>query len=562
MRLTAGLAVSITAAIALASPAGADDSLTALDRDFWAWRTVEQPTNRDDIPRVIRPAGWAPDWAPATVDARRKALPPFEERWRKLADPSAPVAVQVDHRLLGSAIARVRWELEVTRAWRRDAGFYVDQTLGVLVEALLPPEAFDRARSESIVRLVASFPRTLEAARTNLDEPVGPFARLAIADLTGIGPRLQAAADSLSPALDAASRKPFAEAIGKAVLALDGYRAWLESRLPSMSGVNAVGRDGYLFFLRNVALMPFTPEELLAMGRQERDRAVAFEALERQRNAGLPELPLLPSQAAQVERARRDEASIRAFLDAKGVCTVPASVGRYVYRPIPGYLSALAGFGEGTDFTAPLRGETGSTRYIPAPSPTLGYFALSMAKDPRADMAHEGIPGHGFQMAISFAHDDPLRRRYADSGVNEGFAFYVEEMLFQMGLFDDSPKTREMLYSYQRLRALRVEVDVRLALGTFTIDQAAEYLRTNVPMDAATARSEAASFASTPGQAIGYQIGKLQIVSLLAEARRAQGEKFQLRAFHDYVIRNGNVPLALQRWELLGLRDQVDLLSR
>jgi uncharacterized protein (DUF885 family) len=71
-------------------------------------------------------------------------------------------------------------------------------------------------------------------------------------------------------------------------------------------------------------------------------------------------------------------------------------------------------------------------------------------------------------------------------------------------------------------------------------------------MDAETAREEASFFASEPGQAITYQVGKLQILSFLADARRAQGDRFSLRAFHDYLLENGNVPIALQRMELLG----------
>jgi uncharacterized protein (DUF885 family) len=103
-----------------------------------------------------------------------------------------------------------------------------------------------------------------------------------------------------------------------------------------------------------------------------------------------------------------------------------------------------------------------------------------------------------------------------------------------------------------RLRALRVEVDVKLALGQFTLDQAAKYLQEKVPMDSATARQEAIAFSTGPGQAITYQVGKLQIMKFLAEARLKQGEKFNLRAFHDFVWKNGNVPIALQRWEYLG----------
>jgi uncharacterized protein (DUF885 family) len=112
-----------------------------------------------------------------------------------------------------------------------------------------------------------------------------------------------------------------------------------------------------------------------------------------------------------------------------------------------------------------------------------------------------------------------------------------------------------------RLRALRVEVDVKLALGLFGIDEATEYLQTKTPMDYETARAEAIFFASLPGQAITYQIGKLQIMKFLADARQALGDKFSLRAFHDYVWKNGNIPIALLRWEYLGLNDEMVLLE-
>jgi uncharacterized protein (DUF885 family) len=76
-------------------------------------------------------------------------------------------------------------------------------------------------------------------------------------------------------------------------------------------------------------------------------------------------------------------------------------------------------------------------------------------------------------------------------------------------------------------------------------------------MDPATARQEAIAFSTGPGQALTYQIGKLQITKLLAEARLQQSEKFNLREFHDFVWKNGNVPISLQRWEYLGENDDV-----
>jgi len=541
------------------TPAGELDDLA---RDFWAWRAVHQPLSSDDIPRIERPAGWVPDWSQPAVAGRRQALRAFEDHWKKLEVSGWPIPRQVDYRLLGSALARVRWELDITRGWRRNPMFYLDQTLGAIFERLLQPPPIDRARSEEIVSRMAGIPRTVEAAKLNLDQAVAPFARLAIEELKDARPRLLTVARELKPLLAAESAERLEAATEAAIAALESFRGWLEQRLPSLPANTAVGREAYLYFLNRIALMPFTPEQLLEMGRQEWDRAVAFETYERQRNQGAPPLALFPNQAAQMAREEREEQAIRRFLEQKGILTVPGWVKHYRNLPLPPYLQPLSSLGVTDDLTSPARLNDDGTSYIRPPSPALGYFALSTARDPRPILVHEGVPGHYFQLVLSWAHENPIRRHYYDSGANEGIGFYTEEMLLQAGLFDDSLRTREIIYSFMRLRALRVEVDVKLALGLFTIEQAGEYLQKTVPMDAGTARSEAASFAAAPGQAISYQIGKLQIMGFLTDARRAQGEAFQLRAFHDFVWKNGNVPLSLQRWEYLGLKDEIELLDQ
>jgi uncharacterized protein (DUF885 family) len=81
-------------------------------------------------------------------------------------------------------------------------------------------------------------------------------------------------------------------------------------------------------------------------------------------------------------------------------------------------------------------------------------------------------------------------------------------------------------------------------------------------MDRKTAEQEAALFATSPGQAITYQIGKVQIVRFLADAKLRQGDAFSLRVFDDYLWKNGNVPLALQRWEYLGLDDDLSIIDQ
>ena len=558
VRLLLACVVSLGAAQA----ARPRDALDDLAPDFWTWRVVHQPSTADDIPRVERPANWMPDWSPASIAARREALAAFERRWHAIDASALTVPRQVDHRLIGSAIARVRWELDIAPAWQRDPAFYIQQALGPVYDVLLPPPPIDAGRADALIARFAHVPAVLEHARANLTDARRPFARLAIDTLAGIEKNIETVAREIDAAVPSSHRGRVVKPAADAAAALGGFRDWLAGREATLGTDTAVGRPNYLRFLREVALVPFTPEELLAMGRQEWERAVAFEALEQARNRALPPMPLFHDQAAQIAKSAKDEAAIRRFLEQHDLLTVPASVNHYLNLPLPAYLAPIGFLGVTDDLTGPSRLDRNGVSYIRVPSPDLPYFYLSTARDPRPIIVHEGVPGHYLQLVLSWKHEDPIRRHYYDSGPNEGIGFYAEEMMLQAGLWDDSPRSREIVYNFMRLRALRVEVDVKLATGDFSIAEAADYLEKTVPMDRQTALEEAASFAAGPGQAITYQTGKLQIVRLLADARRQQGARFSLRAFHDFLWKNGNVPLALLRWELLDDPSDVRRLDR
>jgi uncharacterized protein (DUF885 family) len=545
-------AVVSLVAVFLIHASAAPESLDKLANDFWVWRAKYAPFTGDDVNRLERPGGTR-DWSRASIDKQRKDLAQFEVRWKKLDASSWSIPQQVDYRLIGSALARVRWELDINPRWKRDPNFYIDQTLTAVVEALTVPGPYDAARSREILTRIENIPSTLQQGAENLDKPPAPFATVAIQALENIRPRLHQMASSLAKSTTL-KEEELNSATDRAADALERFREKLREMLPSLPNETALGRDAYVFFLNNVALMPYSPEDLLAMGRQEWNRAVAFEAFEKNRNHDVALLKTADNVDNWIREAAEKELQIRKFLEERGVLTVPGWVQHYTLRPMPEYLRALQGFGEMDDFTSPSRLKENCIRYVTEPSGKLGYFWQATAEDPRPITVHEGIPGHYFQLCLSWKHDDPIRRHYYDSGANEGIGFYAEEMMLQSGLFDDSPHTREIIYNFMRLRALRVEVDVKLALGEFTLDQAAKYLQEKVPMDEQTARQEAIAFSTGPGQAITYQIGKLQIIKFLADAGMQQGEKFNLRTFHDFVWKNGNVPIALQQWEYLGSR--------
>jgi uncharacterized protein (DUF885 family) len=534
------------------------ESLNDLSQSFWAWRAQEQPFSEDDIPRIERPSDLVIDWSAQTVQKRRQDLAGFEQRWKSIAvGTDAPVSLQVDYKLMGSALARVRWELDIEQGWKRNPEFYVDQTLGAAYLLLLPPPPFQADRQRQIISRLSTIPTVIKEAEANLTDMRRPFAGLAIDALNDVANRMQQTEAALAPQLSPENNAALAKAAAAAVTSLLQYREWLTAKQPSMRKDTAIGRDNYIFFLRNVALLPYTPEQLLEMSQQEWSRAVAFETFERARDADLPQLPIFATQQAQIDREKIDEEQIRALLVKQHLLTVPNWLKHYRNLPLPSYAAPFESLTVTDDLTGPSRLNENGTSYIRVPSPNLGFFYLSTARDPRPIITHEGVPGHYFQMALAWANQDPIRRHYYDSGANEGIGFYAEEMMLQAGLFDDSPRSREIIYSFMRLRALRVEVDVKLALGTFSLQQAAHYLLETVPMDRATSSQEAALFASEPGQAITYQVGKIQIMQMLAAARRNLGARFSLLKFNDFVWTNGNVPISLQRWEMLNDATEV-----
>jgi uncharacterized protein (DUF885 family) len=540
-----------------ATPTG--DTLEKLASDFWAWRAKYAPFTGDDVNRLERPGG-PRDWSAAAIDKRGRDLKDFEARYEKIDASGWPVPQQVDYRLIGSALSRVHWELEVNPRWKRDPNFYIEQTLTPIVEALTVPAPYDEARSREILTRIENVPSILQQGAENLDKVPEPFINVAVQALEGVRERLRKMATSLRP-VTTLGEKELTKASDRGADALERFRVNLQDRLPSSPKETALGRDAYVFFLKNVALYPYSPEQILAIGQQEWNRAVAFETYEKERNKNVPPLQFAKDTDSWIRDAASKESQIREFLDKHGILSVPGWVQHFIQRPMPDYLRPVQDFASMVDFTSASRLRDDGCRYVTEPSPKAGYFLFATAQDPRPLTVHEGIPGHYFQLCLSWKHEDPIRRHYYDSGANEGIGFYSEEMMLQNGLFDDSPHTREIIYNFMRLRALRVEVDVKLALGQFSLEEAAKYLEEKVPMDAETARQEAIAFSTGPGQALTYQIGKLQITKFLADARMQQNNKFSLRAFHDFVWKNGNVPIALQRWEYLGASDDLPTVS-
>ncbi len=181
-----------------------------------------------------------------------------------------------------------------------------------------------------------------------------------------------------------------------------------------------------------------------------------------------------------------------------------------------------------------------------------GWFnanALGFAKKPRWEMAtlvaHEAMPGHHLQIArgLELKNLPEFRRGgFGYTAFVEGWALYAETLGFEMGLYED-PYARFGHLQWQAFRAARLVVDTGIHALGWSRQQAIDFMVERTGVERGFVSEEVDRYASTPGQALSYMIGKLKIVELRDRAKAALGAKFDLRRFHNAVIDQGALPL-------------------
>jgi uncharacterized protein (DUF885 family) len=172
-----------------------------------------------------------------------------------------------------------------------------------------------------------------------------------------------------------------------------------------------------------------------------------------------------------------------------------------------------------------------------------GTFQLEATTD------HEGIPGHHLQLAI--AQEDPRLHRllgdYYIAAYNEGWGLYTERLADEMGLYS-SELDRVGMLAADSMRACRLVVDTGLHALGWGRQQAIDYMLEHSPMTKVQVEGEIDRYIGTPGQALGYMMGRLEIDRIRSETQDRLGSRFDIKEFHDTVLSTGSVPIAtLQR---------------
>ncbi len=305
------------------------------------------------------------------------------------------------------------------------------------------------------------------------------------------------------------------------------------------------GAEAYRFRIRLHTTLDHSPEELHRVGLeelrsiQEEMRGIAKGDLK----AFMERLRSDPrnffaSREEVLEAARRELAKASAKLPGyfrrlpRTECEV---------KPIEDYRErdAVAAFYYAPDEKLSRKGIFYANTYEPASRPRFNMPALAV---------HEAVPGHHLQIALAMEVEGlPRFRRQAHfTAFIEGWGLYSERLGDEMGLYEDELSRFGML-TYQAWRACRLVVDTGLHALRWTRRQGIDFFMENVALTEGEVVNEVDRYIIWPGQALAYMVGKREIMALREEARRALGTRFDVREFHDIVLRNGAIPLSTLR---------------
>ncbi|NNE42258.1 MAG: DUF885 domain-containing protein [Marinicaulis sp.] len=289
---------------------------------------------------------------------------------------------------------------------------------------------------------------------------------------------------------------------------------------------------------------------------------------------GLSEVARIHTEMTEIKNAVGFDGSLQDFFeymrnDPDGKFTYPnTDEGRAQYlADATEYIDVMRGRLDELFFTKPkaelivkrvepFRERAGSKAFYQRPAadgsrPGIYYANLyNMADMPSYQMEalayHEGIPGHHMQIAISQELEDvPSFRKYGGvTAYSEGWGLYSEYIPKEMGFYDD-PYSDFGRLAMELWRAARLVVDTGIHDKKWSREQAIEYLLTNTPNPEGDCIKAIERYVVMPGQATAYKIGMNKILELRERAKNELGDKFDVRAYHDVVLKNGPVPLAV-----------------
>ena len=509
---------------------------------FVKWRAFENPPLMNG----------APDYTKRRFDSAKKEFNSLQKRLEKIDTTDWPIYYQVDWQIVHAEMNGYDFNQRVLRPWVRDPAFY--QTVWMYQSDVPAHEGptnhgtlefwtyefpLDDESSNNLANQLRMIPHFLFQAKGNL---TGDARDLWVAGIENFKEQ----AENLGVieakiikhhgnSLDRVLNKP----LKKAIDANNDFIQWLVDKAPSKKGPSGIGKENYSWYQKNVHLVPLSWEEEVSLLQRELDRAWSSLKMEEHLNRNLP-----PMVSAKTEK----EFDI---LKENGV------------RRLMDFLSEHDIMHIKDNMEPALRQHMG--KFVPENK--RNFFYIGMHYDPVPLYSHFY---HWFDLAQvrDEPHKSPIRRgpllyNIFDSK-SEGIATGVEEMFMQLGLYEDSPRSKEIVWILLAQRAARGLGSLYAHANMMTMEEAGKVHVKWTPRgwmerEPHLLRFEQHLYLRQPGYGTCYITGKYLIERLITQTSKQlemQGKEFNVKDFLREYNDAGNIPVGLIQWEMIGQKKE------
>lgn len=518
--------------------ANADD-YNSLVQLFKQWREFEKPPIFNG----------APDYRADTFGKRYEEFLEIRKRHQNLEISNWSIKSKVDWYIMWAELNGYEFNYKILKPWQRDPAFYksvwnyrsdVPAHEGPTHHGVTELWTYNFPLSNSEQkRLIVDLSKIVplnQQAKTNL---TGNAAELWSAGIRDIHQQTKSLL-ALQEKIKDSANDELSNVIKVSIKSTKSLAEWLEQQSTNKTGSSGIGVKEYNWYLNNVHLVPLDWKDEVRLLKRELDRSWSSLKLEEHRNRNLPQLMPVKNQAEYTALKRRSEENFIKFLEEQEIVTV-------------------------TDYFKPaLTGHIGD--FVPANK--RNFFVIGAHLDPTPLYSHFY---HWFELARmdNTPHSSPIRREALLYNIfdsrNEGTATAVEEMFMHAGLYDKNPRVREIVWIMIAQRAARGLGSLYAHANQMTMEQAGQIHADNTPRGWMKVEKELLIFEQhlymrQPGYGTSYITGKYLLERAMADYAiqlERQGKPFRVKDFFDRLNSIGSIPIALGRWEMTGMDDEI-----
>ncbi len=507
----------------------------------------------------------APDYSQESIENQISELKSFEKQFDSFQNKRLAAQSQIDLQLIKSTIKADLLSLSEIKDWQRNPDTYSSQSSSMIYDLISRDFAPIEERLKSVIAREKKIPSVLEAGKKNLRNPPKVFTEVALEQLPGIINLFEnSVVETFNSVQDEKLHKEFLESNKNVIAALKDYEKHLqEVVLPESKGNFALGNELYAKKLLYEEMEDTPLDDLLAQGEREMERLKSefvntAAEIDNTKKANEVFTSISSDHSTPSELIASVSGILKQLKDfcvEKQIISIPQEDNLQV-KETPAFMRALTF--AAMDAPGPFE-EKAKEAYYYVTLPESDWKPERIEEHMRAfckydvinTSVHEAFPGHYVQGLWDRQAPSKTSKILGCNSNVEGWAHYCEQMMLEEGLESGNKKLKMVMLHDALLRCARYIVGIRMHCKGMSMEEGINFFINEGFQEKANAERETKRGTMDPTYLV-YTLGKLQLIQLREDYRKAKGTDFKLKDFHDRVMATGTPPIKIIREILLG----------